>query len=112
MKNKKKSISNVEYVEHSSDDEISFDDLKAMYDKEIYNIEPIKETKPNNQENASEEITKSFVILMINPSNDHTIWTFDTGASEYITNNKDILTEFREEKITIVKIFNATIHSD
>jgi len=30
----------------------------------------------------------------------NTLWTFDTGASEHITCNKDILTNYKKEKVT------------
>ncbi|OUM62386.1 hypothetical protein PIROE2DRAFT_11345 [Piromyces sp. E2] len=72
-------------------------------DKTIENIEP------NNKEFTPcyEEIQSMFgptidSIEQINKNNVHTteysLWTFDTGASEHITNNITLLENFHEEK--------------
>ncbi|OUM70683.1 hypothetical protein PIROE2DRAFT_1233 [Piromyces sp. E2] len=67
----------------SSEKEIPFEELKTMYYSNIDNIETIIDY-PNNE--------------------NKTTWTFDTGASEHITNNKDILKNFKEEKVIGIKL--------
>lgn len=90
LKTKNKNVYNIEYDEDSSNNEMSFDEIKAMYDKSIDFIENIN----NENDNVShDEYTISFIA---NNSEEKTIWTFDTGASEHIVNNKNILTNFRE----------------
>ncbi|ORX33612.1 hypothetical protein BCR36DRAFT_448949 [Piromyces finnis] len=56
---------------------------------------------PNGNESGEEKSDESTISLVIDSPDNKTIWTFDTGASEHITNNKDILTNFEEEKVIL-----------
>jgi len=48
------------------------------------------------------------INIMEANSDGYTTWTFDTGASEHITCNKDILTNFKKEKV-ILKCANNSL---
>ena len=102
-----KSIANVEYEERNSDEELSLEELRTMYDKNLDSFEPLEEKK-----NTKENYENKCISLVLNSSEDTTIWTFDTGASEHITNNKDILSNFREEKISMQCANNSICEFD
>lgn len=76
--------------------------MKEIYGKTDEYIEKI--------ETESEKLTKDnkieyFIAIVDKPQKSKTLWIYDTGASEHITNNKDILINFKEEKI-IMKCAN------
>jgi len=76
--------------------------LKEIYGKTDEYIEKI--------ETESEKLTKDnkieyFIAIVDKPQKSKTLWIYDTGVSEHITNNKDILINFKEEKI-IMKCAN------
>ena len=102
-----KSIANVEYEEYNSDEGLSLEELRTMYDKTIDNFEPLEE-KENTKENCDDRC----VSLVLNSSGDTTVWTFDIGDSEHITNNKEILSNFREEKISMQCANNSICQFD
>ena len=89
--NKGKYIGNVELNENYSsstdeDDNVCFEEIKPLFEKEIHNIETCSE-----EENEDNNTT--------NQDNNEVVWTFDTGCSEHITNNKSILKNFRYQNI-------------
>eukprot|EP00833_Pecoramyces_ruminatium_P018465 jgi/Orpsp1_1/1192497/evm.model.d7180000093790.1 len=45
-------------------------------------------------------------------NHDYTLWTFDTGSSEHITNNKSILSNYTEFKLTMKCANNTICHFD
>jgi len=55
------------------------------------------------------------ITVILNPNiiqktkTEDTVWTFDTGASEHTIGNKNILTNFEKEKVTLdVQIIQPT----
>ncbi|OUM59001.1 hypothetical protein PIROE2DRAFT_64053 [Piromyces sp. E2] len=132
-KNKNKSVDNIEYVnsqellkednENTSDDEISFDEIQAMYNINMDSFETIeeeKDTKPTDDKeiesdgknSTKEEMIESIISLVEDSSSNKITWTFDTGASEHITNNKEILTNFKEKEITLKCANGSTCNFD
>jgi len=60
--------------------------------------------------NFPNELSENTISEVEKPQNNKTGWTYDTGASEHITNKKEILTNFNEEKISLrCKRFNMQI---
>ena len=53
------------------------------------------------KENTKKNYDDRCISLVLNSSRDTTIWTFDTGALKHIINNKEILSNFREEKTSM-----------
>jgi len=111
-KNERKSMNNIQYEQEPSE-EISLDNLECLYQQDIDNIERIDEIEID-QENQNEQSEREIIedpkcISFLNKENPkQTVWTFDTGASEHITNNKNILEDFREKKI-ILKCANNSL---
>jgi len=104
-----KTLDNLEYSEELSENETSFENLKSIYNSNLDNIETIddysndysKNKKLIRDQKNNEYSNEPNIALVCTQDENNTIWTFDTGASEHITNNKDILKNFKEEKITL-----------
>jgi len=96
-KNNSKSLRNIQYDE-LSETEITLDNLSR--DQEINYFEFTNDIQKENYK--LNEVQK---IYNVSPSNNHlkeqTVWIFDTGASEHLTNNKTILENYQENKVTL-----------
>ena len=77
--------------------DITFEDLHDIYGNSINSIETVYNL------NNDKCLTNEPVIASVSTNENKTIWTFDTGASEHITNCKEILKDFHEEEITPAK---------
>ena len=66
-----------------------------MYDKPLNGFEPLEE-----KENTKENYENKYISLVLNSFRWYNGLDLgqDTGASEHITNSKEILSNFREEK--------------
>ena len=99
--NKRKYIGNVELDEdcisdNDNKDNTCFDEIQPLFEKQVNNIELLLHNK--------EEIDNS----NRNHINDEVLWTYDTGCSEHITCDKNILKNFRKQKLQM-KCANNTI---
>jgi len=104
-KSKEKSIANLEYEEYNSENEMTFEELRAVYDKEMDNIEKLEDDNTKKFQKIQEN---SCVSSVEKQSENKTVWTFDTGASEHITNDKKILKNFKEEDV-VMRCANGSI---
>jgi len=91
-KNKEKqSINNIEIDEENYKDKtLCYDEIQTMFGPSINNLEH-DEAPTQNEDN-------------------YTTWTYDTGASEHITNNKNILEDYTENKTTMKCANNTLCH--
>ena len=102
---KYKQVSNIEKDEKSGE-ELTFDELKVMYDNELNSLEITDDSNQNNEvintDRESNQMNNNdddnSINIMEANSDGYTTWTFDTGVSEHITCNKDILTNFKKRK--------------
>ena len=69
-----------------------------MYDKRLDSIETLDES---GIQNTFENQGTPCISLITEQSDDKIIWTFNTAASEHIINNKNILTNFKSENLTL-----------
>ena len=110
--NKNKSMANIQYDEFS-ENEISLENLENNYEGDIDIIELVKENeckgerhdqhnKLNNVQNTPNGSTHPDQQV------GQTTWIFDTGASEHITNNKDVLEDYQETNV-ILRCANNSI---
>lgn len=108
--NERKYIGIIELSDNDSLDEtenenICFDEIKPMFEKYVENIERISENEEVHKNENKEEINQDINSLENNDihedvsENKEIYWTFDTGCSEHITFNKNILKNFRKENI-------------
>ena len=102
-KNKGKSVSNIQYVEQPEESKISLENLESMYQNDVNFIEKINEINLDQEE--TEKLNNiqnmNLKVNLSKPSEKKTNWVFDTGASEHITNNKDILEDYIEHQVTL-----------
>jgi hypothetical protein len=75
-----------------------------MYNKGLHSIEARE--KSDNQ-NLNENQTEPCISQVTNQSDDRTIWTFDTSVSEQIINNRNILSNFKEENLILKCVNNS-----
>ena len=72
-------------------------------------VEPIKSVSPDKNEEVLSNVIYGTSRDQYR-SKGHSTWTFDTGASEHITNNKDLLHDFKENPITMSCANNSSCH--
>ncbi|OUM58204.1 hypothetical protein PIROE2DRAFT_64577 [Piromyces sp. E2] len=77
---------------------LNMDNIETIID---YPNSEIKYNKLADNKEYNEYHTESNIAFICNQDENKTTWTFDTGASEHITNNKNILKNFKEEKVTL-----------
>ena len=114
---------NLNNIELENENCMTYDEMNNLFDDEnqcLDSIEIINNNKPTCGESRDQKqnflncdniyydnnYNKNF--LYNNENFDYTTWTFDTGSSEHITNNKDILTNFINKKSFMKCANNST----
>ena len=97
---------NDNYISDDEENEnICFDEVKPLFEKCIENIEIIPEEKRENPTSNTNQINYNINAINhltseeINSNDSYIIWTYNTGCSEHITNNKNILKNCKISKL-------------
>ncbi len=97
---------------HDEDSNVDYTDINQDFERNIESIETIIENDQNNDNEPSEDTegSNSRIIngdvnyidehnKIENKNSDYIHWTFDSGCSEHLTNDRTILKNFKEEKV-------------